>query len=455
MSERQVIVPVVGSTRGRIGGGRVALPLLAVLLLAGCSRGGGDDGPPPPPDDPPALQSVSPATAEPGQTVTILGTDFEPFGVESFVFFGESRAVVTESAPDRIVCTVPPGAAAGAVVLSVSTRTGTTDPQTVTSTFTVLDPGGAATVSEIATDAGDPTVVSFVGQVIRVRGSGFSAVASENTVFLGGIAAPVLSSTTAEVRVSVPDAARSGPVAVQRQGVGPSTDGPLLLILSSVPHPIEAGTTATAGGALLRAVPFARLVVDVTVQRDGQDTFPPTGTALLNLKTALEERLQKPGGVTVLSPGLFDSTKDSWTEDEVRAFAPTVRRFFSRDDTIVVHVTFLGGVASPNDEVIGLAFDATETAVFEEKLQSGIISGGVLSHVETAVMVHEHGHLLGLVDLGLTMQVDHEDATSTGHDASAACVMHKSIRTTGIGALQQPIDFDAQCIADIQAAGGK
>jgi len=104
-----------------------------------------------------------------------------------------------------------------------------------------------------------------------------------------------------------------------------------------------------------------------------------------------------------------------------------------------------------------LSYSGTSFCLFKDSVQSAstlTISGPV---IERAVLVHELGHNLGLVNNGVPMQTPHQDTANGAHDANTGCVMHFSVETSLVSQLlgTVPDQFDAACIADLQAAGGK
>ncbi len=77
--------------------------------------------------------------------------------------------------------------------------------------------------------------------------------------------------------------------------------------------------------------------------------------------------------------------------------------------------------------------------------------------IEEAVLVHEAGHNLGLVDNGIPMQTPHKDAQHGNHDSNQNCVMYWAVESSLISQLlgTVPRDYDANCLAELQAAGRK
>lgn len=103
-----------------------------------------------------------------------------------------------------------------------------------------------------------------------------------------------------------------------------------------------------------------------------------------------------------------------------------------------------------------MSYTASSFCVFAETIRTAA-KGPAKPIVEGAVLVHEVGHNLGLVNIGAAMVAPHEDASHPAHDANTSCVMHYAIATDLVTAVtgSLPDRFDAECIADLQAAGGK
>jgi hypothetical protein len=72
-------------------------------------------------------------------------------------------------------------------------------------------------------------------------------------------------------------------------------------------------------------------------------------------------------------------------------------------------------------------------------------------------MEHEYGHLLGLVNLGSPMQVDHKDPASN-HCNNSSCLMYYETQVGQMGGIlvSGPVpSLDANCRNDLKANGGK
>ena len=89
---------------------------------------------------------------------------------------------------------------------------------------------------------------------------------------------------------------------------------------------------------------------------------------------------------------------------------------------------------------------------------SGGLGQASRTKLEATVLEHEFGHILGLVDIGTPMQTNHKDAAHGNHCNNTNCLMYYTSETTDIlGFLitGNIPSFDANCIADMHANGGK
>lgn len=79
-----------------------------------------------------------------------------------------------------------------------------------------------------------------------------------------------------------------------------------------------------------------------------------------------------------------------------------------------------------NTNVLGLRLGGTPViAMFKDVIQnSGLPNGAVVKFVEQSTMVHEMGHALGFVNLGVPMVNPHEDTAHPGHTTNPNCVMY-------------------------------
>ncbi len=212
------------------------------------------------------------------------------------------------------------------------------------------------------------------------------------------------------------------------------------------------GRVGGNGRAILRAA-VPRLVVEVDVQ---QGAPAPSQSALDHLAATLRSVADKPGGISFAGGNTFASDRTEWTSGYLREAAKANRSAYSSSDTVVLYVLYVRGGFYANGEqtnAIGVAYNASEVALFGERWQGlGTLLGSDRA-IERAVLVHELGHVLGLVNLTYTSEIAHEDPEHPGHSNSQGSVMYWAIESTLIGQIfsgPPPDTFDDADRADLE-----
>jgi hypothetical protein len=205
---------------------------------------------------------------------------------------------------------------------------------------------------------------------------------------------------------------------------------------------------------------------------DAAPGLSPYATSLEYLGALVGRVLDKPDGIAfdadeTLPPAGSDH---AWTFEELDAFS----REHARDDAegpVSIHVLFIDGSYASSEDggtVLGLAWGQRYIALFQDAIRSGC-SGGLLGALSTEaceiaernVWAHEIGHVIGLVDNGLSPQSDHRDVEHGRHDISDGCLMYWAYdRPAMFDALlsrldngqSADVDFCENCWADLSAA---
>ena len=209
------------------------------------------------------------------------------------------------------------------------------------------------------------------------------------------------------------------------------------------------GSLGSAGPAILRQ-DRPRLVVEV----DTQDGVEVSSGALDHLLATIRQ-LRPDTEVGLAGGNAFSSDDESWTTDELRAAAASHRTTASDGGTVSLHLLAVRGALERDGEetnAIGVAYGATTMAIFPDRLDGlGAIVGSNTA-VERAVLVHELGHLLGLVNLTYTSPIDHEDPEHPGHSSNEGSVMFHAVETTLVSQVFRgppPDTFDEDDLADL------
>jgi predicted Zn-dependent protease len=205
---------------------------------------------------------------------------------------------------------------------------------------------------------------------------------------------------------------------------------------------------------------FDKLIVEIIAVED----FEPDSDTLDSFKTFLEGLLNKPEGIEIVQRTITSPGQAVYSIADIRAIENSVRTKYNEERNIAVSGIFLDGEYDKNTDngsVLGVAYQNTSFVMFEETIRSfsGKPFGPSLETLETVVINHEFGHLLGLVNAGTPMQEDHQDVEHGRHCTNEDCLMFWTAET-GEG-LQNMLtggsvpSLDANCLADLRANGGK
>lgn len=150
-------------------------------------------------------------------------------------------------------------------------------------------------------------------------------------------------------------------------------------------------------------------------------------------RSGLSGALGEHGGKSVSFAGGDElASRDEWSTEQIREAASGARDTSSSTSRATVHVLVLDG-GHARGGVLGIAVDASTVALFPEEMSGGPVSDAAFgrSEIETAVSVHELGHLFGLVNV--TGQGGfHEDPEHEHHSDNDESVMFWAVETDAI-----------------------
>ena len=192
--------------------------------------------------------------------------------------------------------------------------------------------------------------------------------------------------------------------------------------------------------------------------------FRPTDAALNNLKQLISSRCNKPDGIKLVFHEIPAQGKASYSISDVRSLEEQYREEFTFKKDLAVCFIFMDGPSSENQGssmVLGQAYFNTSMVVYEKSLHDN--TGGFgepeLYKLETTVINHEFGHILGLVNTGSEMYYAHQDAGHGSHCNNTDCLMYWEVETGSvfdnlIGNSPIPT-FDQNCRRDLTENGGR
>jgi len=194
-----------------------------------------------------------------------------------------------------------------------------------------------------------------------------------------------------------------------------------------------------AARALLQPHPFRELMIEV----DWVAGHPPNPSAVDHLINVLRSSTRKPvrtrGGNELLRQG------GPYYPSQIRALAEK-RDQGSGGSSAAIWIVYLDGRLAINRRAAGAAISGTIIAIFPDRLKETGDADGTL---EAATLVHEMGHLLGLINIGYTSPRHREDPTNPGHSTNRGSVMHWSIEAAS-GSDGLAATFDDDDLADLR-----
>jgi hypothetical protein len=227
---------------------------------------------------------------------------------------------------------------------------------------------------------------------------------------------------------------------------------------TSVPFLDSVGSKARD---FVSAEKYTKLVVEVDWMEEGGKSYQPSALVLQALSTRLNERLSKPGGITVQLGNAIPATRQSYGPSELSDAEATHRSARSSGDTAAIWIVFAthSSSDSPSGKVVGIAYAGSSCAIFAASIEEMSTIFVTAESIERIAIVHEVGHLMGLVNGGTPMVVPHEDTDHPRHSTNPNSVMYWQVEGGGVVSLIQsggaPDNFDANDIADLKAIGGK
>ena len=206
----------------------------------------------------------------------------------------------------------------------------------------------------------------------------------------------------------------------------------------------------------VRSAPYSKVVIEVGSTK----IATPSKAATDHLVAVMGSLLDKSGGVTVLLDSPIDDVGHPITLAQAGALEDGARTQFSQGDTVVFYYLVVSDGSTDDTSagtVLGYAYRPSSMVVFQKSIfaNSGGLGQPSRDIVESTVVAHEFGHILGLVNARTPMQTPHEDSAHPKHDVNTACLMYYANNSSaGLANLLSGgavPDFDTACRADVAA----
>jgi hypothetical protein len=181
--------------------------------------------------------------------------------------------------------------------------------------------------------------------------------------------------------------------------------------------------------------------------------------ALQALWAYLNGICNKPAGISITQVQIAqNSGSDTLNVSQVAVLEKQYRTAYTTGNTLAVYVMITDGYDTSGN-VLGFAYRNTSICLFGKDIFEH--SGGILEisrlTLETSILEHEFGHIMGLVNLGSAMQVPHQDTAHGNHCTNPHCLMYYAIDThDAMASFTNAVPvLDSNCLADLRWNGGK
>ena len=183
--------------------------------------------------------------------------------------------------------------------------------------------------------------------------------------------------------------------------------------------------------------------------------------------------VKKPEGVEYLVDDTVPAHADpnhAYTFEELQNMVNGNKNTRSNGRYASAYVLYVDGHSADDNgasKVLGFAYDSDKIVIFKKTItevcenNGGLFAADICRLTEASVLMHEFGHLLGLVNNGMSMHAAHQDAAHAGHDVNDQCLMYWAIETdSGVSMLLNRLlggnsslpSFDAACLQDLADA---
>ena len=187
--------------------------------------------------------------------------------------------------------------------------------------------------------------------------------------------------------------------------------------------------------------------------------FQPDLGAVVHLEKFLNQHLHKPGGISIVTTEIGAVGDSALRRKDVLAIEKANRQYFSYGNEICLYILYSNNEFI-NPKILGEAYRNTSAVLYGKSIRehTGKIGKPNRTKLEATILLHEMGHLLGLVNKGTGTTSEHADPAHASHCRNRDCLMYWA---NGLedkfghlvrGAIP---GLDTACLADLKAAGGR
>jgi len=244
---------------------------------------------------------------------------------------------------------------------------------------------------------------------------------------------------------SIPQVERTFREVLERTPLGDTEDE--TTPTHTTPSANDFGPIGAMNHQYLQAEPFGRLIIEV----DRAEGTSPRDSALNYMISQFANYADKSSGIARGGDNTFPAQKDSYTANDLVNIARQNRDNFSGSGDAVMHIIYLNGTYEPNESALAATINASTIVIFPQQINRASTLPFLTANYERAVLVHEMGHLWGLVNINYKSAINHEDPQHPNHSNNSNSVMYwavESLSVRDVFSAGPPDTFDE---ADIQS----
>lgn len=232
---------------------------------------------------------------------------------------------------------------------------------------------------------------------------------------------------------------------------------------------LKAGNLLSTGASardILSNDTYDKLLIEI----DYVTGFAPTAGAIANFEEFLLARTHKET-IEFNYRALSSPNEETLTLDEVVELESENRDEYNDGSTLAIHIYFADAPSDSDEEgedlvTLGAVYRNTSMIIYESTIKELTENSSISAEeVETATLLHEFGHLFGLVNLSTQSVNEHEDPEADNHCNVDGCLMRAELqfggsllkqmeKNTSKGLASIP-SIGPECLLDLQKYGGR